>query len=87
MQCALAAMMAAGYRPSTNQPGHHQTLLQALHLTLGLTNDEWIVLDSLRKKRNQADYTGAPVSATEVSEAVTKATLMVTRLQKRLEER
>jgi uncharacterized protein (UPF0332 family) len=87
MQCALAAMMAAGYRPSTNQPGHHQTLLQSLPLTLGLTNDEWIVLDALRKKRNQADYTGAPVSAAEVAEAVTKAALMVTRLQKRLEER
>lgn len=35
MQCALAAMMASGYRPSTSEPGHHQTLIQSLPLTLG----------------------------------------------------
>ncbi len=84
MQCAMAAMMAAGYRPSTNQPGHHQTLLQALPLTLGLSNDEWIVLDALRKKRNQADYTGASVSAAEVAEACTRAHAVVRKLEARL---
>jgi hypothetical protein len=26
MQCALAAMLASGFRPSTGEPGHHQTL-------------------------------------------------------------
>lgn len=30
MQCALAAMMASGYRPSTSEPGHHATLIQSL---------------------------------------------------------
>ena len=35
MQCALVAMLAAGYRPATSEPGHHQTLLQSLPLTLG----------------------------------------------------
>jgi hypothetical protein len=34
MQCALVAMLAAGYRPAANQPGHHQTLIQSLPLTL-----------------------------------------------------
>lgn len=51
MQCALVAMMANGYRPSTSAPGHHQTMLQSLPLTLGVSNDAWIVLDALRKKR------------------------------------
>ena len=60
MQCALVAMMASGYRPSTSAPGHHQTMIQSLPLTLGLDNDTWIVLDALRKKRNLNDYTGAP---------------------------
>ncbi len=61
MQCALIGMMANGYRPSTSAPGHHQTMLQSLPLTLGVSNDVWIVLDALRKKRNQNDYTGNAV--------------------------
>ncbi len=62
MQCALVAMLASGYRPSTNAPGHHQTMIQWLPLTLGISNDTWIVLDALRKKRNLNDYTGTPIS-------------------------
>lgn len=30
MQAALIAMMASGFRPATNEPGHHQTLIQSL---------------------------------------------------------
>lgn len=48
MQCALVAMLAAGYRPSTSEPGHHQTLIQSLPLTLGAANEIWVVLDALR---------------------------------------
>lgn len=87
MQCALAAMLAAGYRPSTNQPGHHATLIQSLPLTLGLANDDWIVLDALRKKRNQSDYTGAPVTAGEVREATSRAQALVERVEKHLRTR
>ncbi len=63
MQCALAAMMAGGYRPSTSEPGHHQTLIQSLPLTLGVPNATWVVLDALRRKRNTADYSGDPGAA------------------------
>jgi hypothetical protein len=49
MQCALVAMLAAGYRPSANEPGHHQTMIQSLPLTLGVSNDAWVVLDALRR--------------------------------------
>ena len=58
MQCALAAMLAGGYRPSTAEPGHHQTLIQSLPLTLALPNETWVVLDALRRKRNASDYSG-----------------------------
>lgn len=58
MQCALVALMASGYRPATSMPGHHQTMIQSLPLTLGVSNDEWLVLDALRKKRNVNDYAG-----------------------------
>jgi hypothetical protein len=46
MQCALVAMMVAGYRPATNEPGHHQTMIQSLPLTLGVSIDVWVVLKS-----------------------------------------
>lgn len=58
MQCALAGLAAAGYRPATNVPGHHQTMVQSLPLTLGVSRETMIVLDALRKKRNINDYTG-----------------------------
>ncbi|MGH8657770.1 MAG: DNA-binding protein [Gammaproteobacteria bacterium] len=52
MQSALIAMMARGFRPATNEPGHHQTLIQSLPLTLGVSNDVWVVIDALRRERN-----------------------------------
>src|SRR3990172_8877046 len=58
MQAALAAMMAHGYRPDTNRPGHHMTVVQALSLTIDLPAARVTVLDTLRRKRNIADYTG-----------------------------
>jgi hypothetical protein len=73
MQCALIAMLASGYRPSTSAPGHHQTMIQSLPLTLGISNDRWIVLDALRKKRNQSDYTGAATSEAEAKQAIHEA--------------
>ena len=84
MQCALIAMMAAGYRPATNAPGHHQTMIQSLPLTLGVNNDTWIVLDGLRKKRNQNDYTGAPISQSEVDEAIAHASDLLRLVQSHL---
>lgn len=58
MQCAMVGLMANGYRPSTTTPGHHQTMIQTLGLTMGVGKEVWIVLDSLRKKRNLNDYSG-----------------------------
>ena len=73
MQCALVAMLAAGYRPATNEPGHHQTMLQSLPLTLGVSNDAWVVLDALRRQRNANDYTGAPITPEIVAECMSQA--------------
>jgi hypothetical protein len=58
MQCALASLMARGYRPDTGRPGHHQTVIQSLTLTVGLPPSRVTVLDTLRRKRNLSDYTG-----------------------------
>lgn len=73
MQCALVAMMAAGYRPATSEPGHHQTLIQSLPLTLGVPSEVWVVLDALRRQRNANDYTGLPIAASAVEECRTQA--------------
>ena len=73
MQCALVAMLAAGYRPATSEPGHHQTMIQTLPLTLGAGNDVWVVLDALRRQRNANDYTGQPITAAAVAECVNQA--------------
>ena len=58
MQSALAALMANGFRPDTNGPGHHITVVQGLSLTIMLDAPRVMVLDTLRRKRNLADYTG-----------------------------
>jgi uncharacterized protein (UPF0332 family) len=73
MQCALIALMAAGYRPATNAPGHHQTMIQSLPLTLQVDNATWIDLDGFRKKRNQNDYLGVAISVEEAEEAIAHA--------------
>ena len=73
MQCAMLGLWARGYRTTTSQPGHHQTALQALPLTMGLPNDVIIVLDALRKQRNLNDYEGDPVADGVVSECLTQA--------------
>ena len=60
-QIGIAALMTHGYRPDTNRAGHHMTIIQALPLTLGITAPRMVVLDTLRRKRNLADYTGEDV--------------------------
>lgn len=73
MQCALVGLLANGYRPSTTSPGHHQTMIQSLGLTLGLGNKDWVVLDSLRKKRNLNDYSGELIEPGAVQACIAQA--------------
>lgn len=73
LQCAMRGLWAQGYRTATSQPGHHQTALQSLPLTMALPKDVIIVLDALRKKRNQNDYEGDPVSQAVVTECIAQA--------------
>jgi hypothetical protein len=69
----LASLLAHGYRPSKSKPGHHQTAIQTLPLTVGLDAGTVIVLDGLRKQRNINDYDGEPISPTLVNECIQQA--------------
>jgi len=77
MQCAMIALHANGYRTLTSKPGHHQTAMQTLPLTIGLANDRMIVLDALRKQRNLSDYEGEPVTGQTVAECKKEATQLL----------
>ncbi len=81
MQCAMIGLWANGYRTSTSQPGHHQTALQALPLTMGLDKDTVIVLDALRKQRNLGDYEGNPVTDAAVAECLKLADSLLAHTQ------
>ena len=70
MQSANAALQANGFRTLTSKPGHHQTMIQTLPLTIGLEQENVIVLDALRKQRNIADYSGDLVPINAVYECV-----------------
>lgn len=70
MQCALAALMANGFRPSTSQAGHQQTTIQTLPKTIGLSADRMTILDSFRRARNLSDYEGEPVEDAKVRECI-----------------
>ena len=73
MQAALAALMAHGYRPDTNRPGHHVTVLQGLTLTIGLAPARVTVLDTLRRKRNLSDYTGEDIDDSSAEHCTAEA--------------
>lgn len=72
-QIGLAALMAQGYRPDTNRPGHHMTIIQTLTLTLGIEAPRVVVLDALRRKRNLADYTGEDIDDASVRACIAEA--------------
>ncbi|MFH1044156.1 MAG: DNA-binding protein [Pseudomonadota bacterium] len=73
MQAALAALMANGYRPDTNRPGHHATVVQGLPLTIGLAPARMTVLDTLRRKRNLSDYTGEDIDDSSTEQCIAEA--------------
>jgi hypothetical protein len=78
MQCGLLALLAHGCRPSTNEPGHHATIIQTLPLTIGLDSERMIVLDKMRRMRNANDYSGDIVSEEETAASIRSAQSLLT---------
>ena len=73
LQSALIALMVNGFRPSTNQPGHHRTVLQLLPKTMGLPAKRLAVLDTLRRKRNVSNYDGEDIDEGSFLQCVKEA--------------
>jgi hypothetical protein len=70
---ADAALLAQGWRTATSKPGHHQTTLQCLVHTLGVSPATVRVLDALRKQRNLSDYDGELVTDQALNECLQQA--------------
>jgi len=83
MQAANAVLQASGYRTLTSRPGHRQTMIQTLPLTMGLDMAIVIQLDALRKQRNVIDYSGDLVGDAMVAEALWHAAALVELIRKR----
>ncbi len=77
MQVANLALQASGFRTPTSRPGHHQTMIQTLSLTLGLNQALVVELDALRKQRNAIDYNGDLVSDSVADEVIRHAESLI----------
>lgn len=73
MQSALVALMLRGYRPDTNRPGHHMTLVQTLALTVNLEAKRVVIIDALRRQRNASDYTGDDIDKSTAEHCIVVA--------------
>ena len=70
MQLAMVSLWANGFRPSKSKPGHHQTMIQSLVHSVGLGNDQMLLLNSFRSRRNAIDYTGEDVDESSVESCI-----------------
>lgn len=84
MQSALAALMANGFRPSTSEPGHQQTMIQTLPKTIGVPAEKVRLFDGFRRARNLADYEGDPPEDRLVAECVEAAEHLLADVRARL---
>ena len=81
MQCALVALIASGFRPSTGEPGHHAVVVQSLAKTIQLSGERGAVLDKLRRLRNLSDYSGEDISEEEAAACIRSAEALLADLE------
>lgn len=70
---ADAGLNAHGLRTLTSRPGHHQTSVQSLAQTFGISTETVIALDALRKQRHRVEYTGDVIPESTVAECIGEA--------------
>jgi hypothetical protein len=81
MQLAMVALQANGYRTLSSKPGHHQTAIQTLAISVGVPPAQVIVLDALRKQRNLSDYSGDLVPDAVAAECLASAQVLQAHVQ------
>lgn len=86
MQLTMVGLWANGYRPSKGIPGHHVVMIQSLPQSVGLANDQMLVLDTFRIKRNAADYTGEDIDEASVEACIDAANSLLRHIRKWLME-
>jgi hypothetical protein len=75
---ALAALRAAGYRPSS--AGHRKIIFQVLATTAGAPPELWLALDKYHDRRNASEYEGAPPASTVEAEDLVRLASELRRL-------
>ena len=75
---ALAALRAAGYRPSS--AGHRKIIFQVLDATADAPPELWRALDRYHDRRNASEYEGAPPATGVEAEDMVKLTTELQRL-------
>ena len=86
VQYSMVALYANGYRLPKSRPGHHQTMIQSLVHSIELDNNDRLLLDTFRVKRNAADYTGELVDEGSVVECIDAALRLQQQLLSWLED-
>jgi hypothetical protein len=75
---ALAALRAAGYRPSS--AGHRKIIFQVLDATADAPPELWRAIDRYHDRRNASEYEGAPPATAVEAEDMVKLTSELQRL-------
>ena len=75
---ALAALRAAGYRPSS--AGHRKIIFQVLDATADAPPELWRALDRYHDRRNASEYEGAPPATIMEADDMVKLTTELQRL-------
>lgn len=87
LQAAKAALVAAGYRVSNSEKGHHYRLIESLRYTVELSVSDVDLLQRMKKKRNISDYEVAgAVAEREAGEMVALAQRIHRLVRNRLAE-
>ena len=82
---ADAALNANGYRTLSSRPGHHFTAIQSLTATVALPAGTVMVLNALRRQRNDSEYSGDSVPESAVAECVMQAEALLAHVNAWLE--
>ena len=79
---ALAALRAAGYRPSSS--GHRRILFQVLEVTALAPRQLWLALAQYHDRRNKIEYAGSVPSGTEAKDLIKLTEELKALVEKRL---